>query len=243
MSHYTVAVFTEPKGKSVYELLAPFDENIEMERFVQFTKQELIDLGKAEIKKYETEGCYAEYLKNPAEYESKWASNLGHLDYVKNEFPEKLKWTDEQIYLEKIQYYEEDEIGKDGEVYSTYNPNSEWDWYQIGGRWINSLKLKDGALGIHGEQSLLAPLEEVVGNKVDSAFVKDIDWEDEMMKDFATYAVITADGEWYSKGQMGWWGMSSETENEAEEWRNSFKEKFIDTAGAKTAITIVDCHI
>ena len=34
MSHYTVAVFTEPDGLTVEELLAPFDENIEMEDYI-----------------------------------------------------------------------------------------------------------------------------------------------------------------------------------------------------------------
>ena len=37
------------------------------------------------------------------------------------------------------------------------NPNKKWDWYQVGGRWGNSLKLKDGAY-------------------TDSAKIKDIDF-------------------------------------------------------------------
>ena len=28
--------------------------------------------------------------------------------------------------------------------YSTYNPDSKWDWYSVGGRWANSIKTKDG---------------------------------------------------------------------------------------------------
>lgn len=35
------------------------------------------------------------------------------------------------------------------------------------------------------------------------------------MAAFSTYAVVTPDGEWHQKGQMGWWGMSSETPEEA----------------------------
>lgn len=31
------------------------------------------------------------------------------------------------------------------ENFSTYNPNSKWDWYQIGGRWSNYFKLKPNA--------------------------------------------------------------------------------------------------
>lgn len=38
------------------------------------------------------------------------------------------------------------------------NPNAEWDWWRVGGRWSNSLKLKDGSWA-------------------DAAFKKDIDFE------------------------------------------------------------------
>lgn len=58
--------------------------------------------------------------------------------------------------------------------YSTYNPDSKWDWYQLGGRWSGSfIKLKKGATGFLGERSLVA------GNEagVDQAYLKDIDFE------------------------------------------------------------------
>lgn len=32
---------------------------------------------------------------------------------------------------------------KDGDVYTTYNPNSKWDWYSIGGRFDGDLDLTD----------------------------------------------------------------------------------------------------
>ena len=41
---------------------------------------------------------------------------------------------------------------EDGKVleYSTYNPKSKWDWYQIGGRWTGYFKLKKDAIGALG---------------------------------------------------------------------------------------------
>ena len=33
------------------------------------------------------------------------------------------------------------------------NPNKQWDWYQVGGRWSGFLKLKQGANGEHGQRS------------------------------------------------------------------------------------------
>ena len=55
--------------------------------------------------------------------------------------------------------------------------------------------------------------------------------------------MITPDGLWHSKGNMGWWGYSSESNNGAKQWYMSFKEKFIDTADPEWTLTVVDCHI
>jgi hypothetical protein len=60
------------------------------------------------------------------------------------------------------------------------------------------------------------------------------------MSMFSTFAVITPDGKWYEKGQMGWWAVVS---NEEEDWDEKYKERFIDTADPEWTLTIVDCHI
>lgn len=59
----------------------------------------------------------------------------------------------------------------------------------------------------------------------------------------STYAVITSDGKWHSKGEMGWFGMSSETMKEAEEFENNFYKNFIENANPEHYFVIVDCHI
>ncbi len=64
-----------------------------------------------------------------------------------------------------------------------------------------------------------------------------------MATEFGTYAVITPDGKWHSKGDMGWWGCSSETEEEAKKWNKSFKDMFLNTADPEWTLTVVDCHI
>lgn len=61
---------------------------------------------------------------------------------------------------------------------------------------------------------------------------------------FYTHAVVTPDGAWHAKGEMGWWGMSSETPEEMEQFRDEYKERFIQPAiEAGWYLTIVDCHI
>lgn len=177
MSHFAVAVFTEPNGKTAEELLAPYDENIEMERYVKYTKEQLIEKGRKKIEDYSTKGPYAEFLKDPEKYTSD-CQNESHINYLKNEFPKSLKWTDEDIYQDEIKFYEEDQIGADGEVYSTYNPKSKWDWWAEGGRW-------GGMLLIKSRKSVAYPSDWNCSGKnaiegyawVNSARISDIQWD------------------------------------------------------------------
>ena len=60
----------------------------------------------------------------------------------------------------------------------------------------------------------------------------------ERYSNFSTYAVIK-DGEWYAKGEMGWFGMSSD---ENENWKENFT-KLIESLPEDSLLTLVDCHI
>lgn len=217
MSHFTVAVFTD-ENSTVDELLAPYDEKIRFPHYI--SKEEIISRVRQEIQKYK-DTFYANYLSDKEKYISE-CENDAHIKYITVEFPKELEWSDEECYKEGIKYESSEDIQADGSVFSNYNPNSKWDWYSIGGRWEESIITKDG-------------------DRCDSAQVSSIDFE--QMKDFCTYSVITPNGAWYSPGKMGWWGISSETEEEYEMWRKNFKEKFLDTANPKWTLTLVDCHI
>lgn len=54
------------------------------------------------------------------------------------------------------------------------------------------------------------------------------------------YAVLK-DGNWYQKGKMGWFGMSSDEITE-EEWNQKFIELF-ESLDNDTLLSVVDCHI
>lgn len=174
--------------------------------------------------------------------------------------------------------------------YSKYNPNSKWDWYQVGGRWSGMLKVKKGKTGEMGEKSWCNEDEEIDEDCCDQVKKGYIDfspdkkklkessrfWElvveekplkkgeekpfsmykkeyyTERYKDKKTYARINSefgtfavlkDGEWFEKGEMGWFGCSSETNKEAIKWDNSFFDKFIKDLSDETLLTVVDCHI
>lgn len=61
--------------------------------------------------------------------------------------------------------------------------------------------------------------------------------------EFSTFAVVTNDGKWHEKGQMGWFGCSSETGEESIEWHNSWYDTFVKDLDEDMYIIIVDCHI
>lgn len=56
----------------------------------------------------------------------------------------------------------------------------------------------------------------------------------------STFAVIK-DGEWYERGEMGWWANVSD-EKDKDEWNTEFS-KLLDDVSDDTLLTVVDCHI
>lgn len=139
MSHYAVAVFQD-ENVDLEDLLAPFDEELKVPHYLK--KADIIAETRQKIEDYKNT-TYARYLQNPEEY-LRNCQNDSHAYYISKEFPAKLHWTDEDCYLDGIKYYDESEIRPDGSVFLTYNPNSKWDWYDIGGRFSNIIPLTNG---------------------------------------------------------------------------------------------------
>lgn len=210
MSHFTVLVIGDEPEKQ----LEPYNENLTVPRYVRHTKQQLIDNRKKSIADFR-DGLYAKYLADPETYILN-CKNSKHIEYLKNEFPLELNWDDEQIYQDAIKFYEPEDIGENGEVYSTYNPTSKWDWYQIGGRW-------DGLL------------QSNTGKNVNSGFIQDL------VKPLPTTFAILKNGEWYERGEMGWFGQASNEISE-DEWEAKTNE-LLSSLPDNTLITLIDCHI
>lgn len=121
--------------------------------------------------------------------------------------------------------------------YSTYNPDSKWDWYVLGGRWSGEfIKLKEngsGTIGVSG----------AFGNRtgVDQAYKRDIDFANIDRSEFIPYAVVY-NGEWISRGEMGWWGVTLEENFTQEEWEKRVWELIESTSG-ETLFSFYDLHI
>ena len=83
------------------------------------------------------------YDENGTDYYIKelYMSKEDYINSYKNEHPD-TTLTDEQIYATANDMYTG--VEEDG-IYDYYNPDAKWDWYEIGGRWPNSLKVKKDA--------------------------------------------------------------------------------------------------
>jgi len=292
MSHFTLAVFCNHPDE-VDGLLAPYDENIIVDRYVCLTKEEIIMDGR---KKHEN------YIKSIQE---KLKIPKDNHTYLKSKTTEEIQAqlnkepSDEEIYAKEITYFEPDEIDESGNICSTYNPLAKWDWHAIGGRWLGSLLVAEGKPSLEGVSGAFdnKPPDKIKKYKwADGAKVKDVEWDKmkqmnlnqikdsekrgcnmwdiltndsypNRMKytwdnaehfiqkygDYETYlrlstewvsfAVLNGNG-WHEKGEMGWFGCSSETPDESRNFEESYFENFIaPEMNTEKWIVVVDCHM
>lgn len=82
--------------------------------------------------------------------------------------------TQEEIDEDIIDYHGYTKVGNDWIRHT--NPNSQWDWWVVGGRWTGFFKMKDGKEGSLGRQSLMMP-KVVKKETADVASKGDIDFE------------------------------------------------------------------
>lgn len=109
-------------------------------------------------------------------------------------------------------------LDAEGNVLSTYNPKSKWDWWEVGGRWDGYLTLKDG------QQVNVAVIRELAAEAVKAPF-----------------AYVDLDGEWHEKGKMGWFGIARD-EAEEEVWVKEYLDWLLGL-DKDTVLVAVDCHI
>lgn len=135
------------------------------------------------------------------------------------------------------------------EEWSTYNPDSKYDWYSLGGRWGKSIKTKSGEF-----------VDECFLDEIDWSPFKPEDYEEEAKKDWrgneyhklkdsvqyhytendVPFCLII-DGVWYERGKMGWWACVSD-EKEKGDWNEEFM-KLIKALPEKSLVANYDFHI
>ena len=213
MSHFVGLCFGEYWDSD----LEQYSENLEVEAYIEQTKEEAInDVQRNQRKRY---------------LEAVKALQTPNLNSQSMEFYQKI--VDQGPSISKEEAWKEVlswgyELDEDENLLSTYNPNSKWDWYCVGGRWNGFLVLKERK----EDGSII---------EVNEAYFDEIDWD--YMKEWnrIPFCFVNEDGEWYEKGEMGWFAI---TINEMEEdtWRATFEE-YINTVEDDCLVTVVDFHI
>ena len=168
--------------------------------------------------------------ENPEEQLAPFNEDCQTLDKTNMKFQEERGGCD--IHEDKLGYWS--------------NPNAQWDWYELGGRWSNRFTLKDeGSLSKHGGRIVYWSGHKEKNEKetkTDQAKLKDI-W----INDIGYPWAFLHDGKWYEKGSMGWFGTSSHDEELGEEKQElQYRAKFIEvllSLPEETLISNYDLHI
>lgn len=197
MSHFVALAIVDLNGdldSQLSPLMAPYDENLEVDPYI------------------EKNGCscigFDQHEQAVAEYAEKYP-NMEDNDHRRKFIGKRLG------ELEHKPSPNCERCGGSGDYETTYNPNSKWDWYQVGGRW-------QGYLG----GSDILPVSTVIRKL-------------EADENLTPYAVVTSEG-WFERGQMGWFGYSS-GDKPHEEW----SQEVLDLLKGKERLlaVVVDCHI
>ena len=229
MSHFSVLVL-HAKDDSFEDLLAPFNENLEVEPYLYMSHKEAVE-----------------------EMEQTLAT-------LKSEIQEKYQLMSE---TDRLRAYFGRIIDEEGNIWSTYNPQSRWDWYSVGGRWgKHPIPLKDGSsavecpvseidFGIDQKEyddalkrwSELTETDEngLLKSEYFKIRYKDAETFARSQSQFSTHAIVIPDGKWVEKGKMGWFAYCSATPEEEREWDANYESlvmKYKDYVA-----TFVDCHI
>jgi hypothetical protein len=265
MSHFSVVVV----GEDVDGQLAPYSEQDYEERYSTF------------------EDCTEEIVEGWKQYPLDLLASGG----------DEVEYKTIEEYAVGFHGYQKNDEGQYG---YEHNPNAQWDWWEVGGRWdsfftnkttgegVNQIAVKDlaveaGRIGAGEDASKAFAVwraifhhlgkprswDDVRGNgtNIDAARMvynaqpaikayQEIDswscpvellgFDEEAYVEqckngvFVPYAVIR-DGEWVGKGQMGWFGTSSNDTSE-NKWNKSFQDLLMDL-DPDTLLTVVDCHI
>jgi hypothetical protein len=257
MSHFMTAVII-PKDRAkdaeqvIGELLAPYDENLETEEYdtkcscvgwkAVCENEKLVEekFGKwDDLKKEFWKEAFDKYGIKSTHDERCTREISNELDDLwEQKTKERLEWYNSNLTSHPL-YNKPDkdceECDGTGLAKTTYNPDSKWDWWVIGGRWNGEIRAErrrseDGFN--FGEEF----------HQISENITSVEDYLDQINKENADvpFAIVTPDGEWNEEGTMGWFGIVS---NEDKKWDDRAKEILKEYSGKNFAIVGVDAHI
>ena len=221
MSHFCGLVILTPefaKSNSFEESLEKYSENVEVP---EYCTGEVSREDKKRFVKYYT----------------------GKKSYTKKSFDE--------LYAEKGDDWNDNDWKKDEkgvwQRYTTYNPDSKWDWWCLGGRWDSCIKTKSGEfvdeckLGEIDFKPYAEDCYEDAKNWLGETCKRlKEDYKYHYAKGDMPFCIII-DGVWYEKGEMGWWGMTSNEKN-GDDWEGEINN-LLASLPEDSDVYNVDFHI
>ena len=222
MSHFCVLVLSPNKvdlrlaETFIKTQLAPYDENIKVPEY-----DRKCSCSEYRVRKEATDYANSKIDINTlrVEFEQK-VKQLGVGELLWSEFTS--EWFNIRENFEKQHplYGKSNpecvECKGTGIYKSTYNPNSKWDWYQIGGRYTGLISNRKA---VNSDIVSLSSIKKFGDDKI-------------------PYALVTPDKAWHQKGTMGWWGISTNEDKNWKEVARTLLEKYKDCYAI-----VVDCHI
>lgn len=237
MSHYFTVVIlpedTENIHEAVYRLMAPYDENKQVPEYeaecwcigLEATR----DARRAADEAYNFQPLRKAYwrLSDKVQEPPPWK------EFAKEHIE---GWN--RVYEETLNAHPRkgmpiescESCGGTGVAKTTYNPDSKWDWYRIGGRWDGVIRnihveSQDNGFNFGSQHETLemntAPISDILKNEI------------------VPFAIVTPDGKWHEKGTAGWFGMSYD---EKEDWSKIAKAIFEQYKDGHIGVGL-DCHI
>ncbi len=209
MTHFTVGILIPadqlPLAEEYIALqMASYNENKQVEPYICYDLDQAADDLKRETS----------HMERIIETRSPHYD----LDRCREHLQRLQQMTPEARYREFVQRH--NTFDEDSNPISTYNPQSRWDWYVIGGRWDGWLHDRETSTNTIADNS--APIFQILANGK---------W---------TYALITPDGQWHECGKMGWWAIAANEKEEAawQEEQSQILARYRDHY-----LVLIDAHI
>jgi hypothetical protein len=216
MTHFTVGILV-PQGvpdveSFIAELMDPYYEHGEADPYVCYSLEQAAADIQRDIKRLER-------IIERQDPDYNLAKSRDILEKLRRTTPE-------EKYAEYVRFHEH--FDDQGQPVSTYNPDSKWDWYRIGGRWDGWITGNEQSSD-HGF-NFGARHETVANNSATTELA--------LERNTIPHAIITPDGQWRERGHMGWWAILI-TEND--NWDSEAREILARYPGHR--VVIVDAHI
>lgn len=129
------------------------------------------------------------------------------------------------------------DLDEKGNSLSTFNPDSFYDWYEIGGRWDGELTDKKGENTIKIKDLIKKFKEKEDKDKI-KKLIKNIEGETEYNR-YLLYSLII-NGEYIKSKEYGWFGMSNDIKS-PNKWKKEYLE--ILEKHKEDFMINLDCHV